>query len=114
MVAIAQQMRDALNANRIDDFGALLHENWLEKRQLAEGISSPEIDARYETARREGALGGKILGAGGGGFLLLFAPPQRHDAIAAALPELRRTEFRFEQQGSRLIFVEENEHDRWP
>jgi len=114
MVAIAQQMRDALNANRIDDFGALLHENWLEKRELAEGISSSEIDARYETARREGALGGKILGAGGGGFLLLFAPPQRHDAIAAALPELRRTEFRFEQQGSRLIFVEENEHDRWP
>jgi D-glycero-alpha-D-manno-heptose-7-phosphate kinase len=113
MVEIAHAMREALNADCLDDFGELLHENWLEKRRLADGISSGELDARYEAARRAGALGGKILGAGGGGFLLLYAPPHRHDAIAAALPELRRTGFRFEPQGSRLIFIEENEHDQW-
>lgn len=114
MVRVAQRMRDALNSNRIDDFGELLHENWEEKRQLANGISNEQLDAWYESARREGAVGGKILGAGGGGFLLLYAPQDRHEAICAALPELRRTAFRFEQQGSRLIFVEENEYDGHP
>jgi len=109
MVELADQMRDQLAANKLDDFGALLHENWLAKRTLASTVTSPAIDAAYESARRHGALGGKILGAGGGGFLLLYAPPDRHDEICQALPDLRPVSFSFEPQGSRLIYVEDHE-----
>jgi D-glycero-alpha-D-manno-heptose-7-phosphate kinase len=110
MVALAHEIRDLLNSDKLVGFGELLHENWMEKRQLADGISSPELDAWYETARRHGATGGKILGAGGGGFLLLYAAPDRHAEIGEALSELRVVPMRFEPHGSRLIYVEENEH----
>ncbi len=108
MVALAEQMVDALSRNELDGFGEVLHANWLEKRRLASGITNPDIDRWYETARAHGAIGGKILGAGGGGFLLLYAPPERHEEICRALPELRPVPFRFEPQGSRIIYVEEN------
>ncbi|MBI3784259.1 MAG: GHMP kinase [Deltaproteobacteria bacterium] len=108
MVDLADQMRDQLAANRIDDFGALLHENWMVKRTLASNVSNPAIDAAYNLARLHGALGGKILGAGGGGFLLLYAPPERHSEICRAL-ELPATRVRFEPHGSRLIYVEDHE-----
>jgi D-glycero-alpha-D-manno-heptose-7-phosphate kinase len=108
MAAIAGEMRDALNRNDIEGFGELLHANWMEKRRLAGSISSAAIDRWYDAARAHGAIGGKILGAGGGGFLLVYAMPDRHDAICAALPELRRMPFYLEPQGSRLIYVEEN------
>ena len=106
MVAIARQLRRALSDNDLRSFGELLHQGWLEKRKLAGGISSPQIDAWYETARRHGAIGGKILGAGGGGFLLLHAPPEKHAQISSALPKLKPIDFRFEPQGSKIIFVE--------
>jgi D-glycero-alpha-D-manno-heptose-7-phosphate kinase len=76
---------------------------------MASGISSGQIDDWYERARRHGALGGKILGAGGGGFLLLYAHPENHAAIRASLPELEPMPFRFEPQGSKIIFVEEGD-----
>ena len=62
----------------------------------------------YEEARRHGAVGGKITGAGGGGFLLLYAPPERHAEIVHALPELRPVPFHFEPQGSKIIYVADN------
>jgi D-glycero-alpha-D-manno-heptose-7-phosphate kinase len=93
----------------LDTFGEVLHEGWVRKRELASGISNPEIDSWYEQARAAGAHGGKILGAGGGGFLLLYAPEERHPAILAALPELRPTPIRFEPQGSKIIYVEERD-----
>lgn len=108
MVALAGQMVDALGQNRLDGFGEVLHANWMEKRRLASGITNPQIDQWYETALAHGAIGGKILGAGGGGFLLLYAPPDRHDEICRALPQLRPVPVRFEPQGSRIIYVEEN------
>jgi len=108
MVGLAAQMRDALNSNNLDGFGEVLHANWMEKRQLASGVSTPLIDRWYETARAHGTIGGKILGAGGGGFLLLCAPLERHEEICRALPELRSIPFRFEPQGSKLIYVEES------
>src|SRR5262245_33163092 len=108
MVALAGQLRDALNRSDLDGFGEVLHANWEEKRRLGRGISTPTLDGLYETARGKGAIGGKVLGAGGGGFLLLYAPAARHPDICAALPNLRRIDFRFEPQGSRLIYVEEN------
>jgi D-glycero-alpha-D-manno-heptose-7-phosphate kinase len=110
MVSIAAQMRSALLENDLNGFGELLHEGWMEKRSLASGISKPCINEWYCRARMHGAIGGKILGAGGGGFLLLYAPSEKHTAICEALPELRPISFRFEPQGSKLIFVEENGH----
>lgn len=108
MVGLAHEMQRALSRNDLDSFGALLHEGWELKKRLASGISNARIDEWYERARRHGALGGKITGAGGGGFLLLYAEPEHHAAICAALPELRPVRFCFEPQGSKIIYVEEN------
>jgi D-glycero-alpha-D-manno-heptose-7-phosphate kinase len=108
MVGLAGQLRDALNRSDLDGFGDVLHANWEQKRHLACGITNPKLDGWYDTARAHGAIGGKVLGAGGGGFMLLYAPADRHADICAALPTLRRVTFHFEPQGSRLIYVEEN------
>jgi D-glycero-alpha-D-manno-heptose-7-phosphate kinase len=108
MAALAGQVREALNRDDLDGFGEVLHANWMAKRSLARPISTPAIDRAYTLARAHGAIGGKILGAGGGGFLLLYAPPERHATLCGALPELRPVPFRFEPQGSRLIYVEED------
>ena len=109
MTQMAQNLRVVLGEDDLDAFGQIMHEAWLLKRGLASGISSGQIDDWYDRARRNGALGGKILGAGGGGFLLLYAHPEHHAAIKAALPELEQMPFRFEPQGSKIIFVEEGD-----
>jgi len=102
----ADALRERLCAGQLDGFGEVLHEGWMLKRTLAEGITSAAIDEWYGRARRYGAIGGKLLGAGGGGFLLLYAHPGRHAEICAALPELRPMPFALEPQGSRIIFIE--------
>ena len=103
---LADQLRETLCAGNLDGFGEVLHAGWMLKRTLATGISSPAIDGWYDLARRHGAVGGKLLGAGGGGFLLLYAHPDHHAEIARNLPELRPIPFRLEPQGSKIIFVE--------
>ena len=105
MVELANQMRRELQANRASSFGEIIHEGWLLKKSLAEGIANDRIDGWYLKARQAGAVGGKLLGAGAGGFLLFYAPPERHEAITRALRGLRRMDFHFEPQGSRIIFV---------
>lgn len=85
-------------------FGELLHEGWERKRSLSDAISSPFIDDIYDRARRAGAIGGKLLGAGGGGFLLMYVEPDKREAVRAALHDLREVEFSMEDGGSRLIF----------
>jgi D-glycero-alpha-D-manno-heptose-7-phosphate kinase len=105
MVQLAHDLRAELQRNHLEAFGALLHENWQLKRSLTAGISTSRIDAWYDTARRHGAVGGKLLGAGSGGFLLFYAPRERHASIAAALAPLRQVEMRCEPEGSRIIFV---------
>ena len=108
---ILQQMVDEalsiLSSDRdISEFGALLHEAWQVKRSLGARVSNPEIDDLYENVMKAGACGGKITGAGGGGFLLLVAPPDRHDAIRQACPHLIHVPIRFSMQGSQNIFYE--------
>lgn len=95
-------------------FGELLHESWLAKRSLSPEVSTTEIDDIYQSALSSGALGGKLLGAGGGGFLLLFAPPERHAALREKFERLIHVPFRFEFGGSQIIFYDpENEyHDQ--
>lgn len=85
-------------------WGAELDRAWTVKKRFAGGVSNPVIDGMYGAARQAGALGGKILGAGGGGFLLLYVPVQRQTAVREALREYREVPFRFEPQGSHIIF----------
>jgi D-glycero-alpha-D-manno-heptose-7-phosphate kinase len=108
MVNLAHQLQAALEANDLGSFGEILHLGWLEKKKMASRISNSKIDEWYQCARRHGAIGGKITGAGGGGFLLLYAPPERHEEIVRQLPDLRPVAFRFEPQGSKIIYVEED------
>ena len=98
-VAILNGRNSSLNV-----FGKLLHESWKLKQGLSQDISNGHIDAIYETARRAGALGGKVCGAGGGGFILLFVPPENQPQVKEALKDLLIVPFRFENLGSHIIF----------
>jgi D-glycero-alpha-D-manno-heptose-7-phosphate kinase len=91
-------------AAELSEFGELLHEHWLLKRALSKKISSSQIDGVYERAREAGAAGGKLLGAGGGGFLLLYVEPYNQEQVRATLPELQEVRFAFENLGSQVIF----------
>ncbi|XXF78901.1 hypothetical protein P2318_03840 [Myxococcaceae bacterium GXIMD 01537] len=105
MVGLARQMRVELERGDLEGFGLLLDANWRLKRELRGGVTSPTIDDWYSRACRAGALGGKLLGAGGGGFLLFYAPEERHAAITEALPELRRVDVRLEPRGSTVTVI---------
>lgn len=107
MTHLAEELREALCRDEVGSFGEMLHHGWMLKRQMDSEISNDRIDEWYDRARCHGAIGGKILGAGGGGFLLLCAPPERHPEIVSALPELRAVPFCFEPQGSKIVYVEE-------
>ncbi|MFH1202773.1 MAG: kinase [Candidatus Omnitrophota bacterium] len=93
----------------LSKFGKLLHESWQIKRSLSYKISNPRIDEIYSTAMRAGALGGKILGAGGGGFMLIFAKPGTQPKIKERLRDLLYVPFRFETLGSQIIFYSPND-----
>lgn len=90
----------------IEAFGELLHQSWLYKRSLSTKVSTPEIDSLYEAARSEGATGGKILGAGGGGFLLLFVKPELQEKVRNRLSQLIHVPFQFEDTGSRVVLYQ--------
>jgi D-glycero-alpha-D-manno-heptose-7-phosphate kinase len=111
MAALAGDLRYGLATNDLTSLGEILHESWMLKREMADGVTTSQIDEWYACARANGAFGGKISGAGGGGFLLLVAPPETHPRICRALPRLRPMSFRMETQGSKIIYVEETEHD---
>jgi D-glycero-alpha-D-manno-heptose-7-phosphate kinase len=104
MKAIAYTARDELCAGNVDALGHLLHEYWQLKKNLSSNISNGVIDEWYQAARAAGALGGKITGAGGGGFLLLYCPYDRREAVRAALSHLRELPFQLEPDGSKVIF----------
>jgi D-glycero-alpha-D-manno-heptose-7-phosphate kinase len=94
-----------LNSDKgLDEFGRLLHEGWTFKRQLSPTVSNPTIDALYQQAIDAGALGGKLLGAGGTGFMLFYAPRDRHRGIIQALSSCLHVPFRFETEGSTLVY----------
>ena len=108
--AMYQMVDEAIRVLQSDEdlaaLGRLLDESWRLKRSLTGRISTPQIDDLYDAARRAGALGGKLLGAGGGGFLLLFARPEDQPAIRRALKPYLVVPFQFEDGGSRVIFYE--------
>jgi D-glycero-alpha-D-manno-heptose-7-phosphate kinase len=87
----------------LSEFGDLLNRTWQEKRCLSSGVSNPVIDGIYATAMENGAIGGKLLGAGGGGFMLLFVPPERHGQLRQALQGFHEVEFSINAPGSAVI-----------
>jgi D-glycero-alpha-D-manno-heptose-7-phosphate kinase len=106
MVALAHAMRDHLLAGDLDAFGRALDRGWKLKRGMSKMISTSEIDVMYARACAAGALGGKLAGAGGGGFLLLYCPPARQEAVRAALHGLQSLDFRFDWGGARIAFAQ--------
>ena len=94
-----------LEHNNIDAVGKILHENWIIKKTLANGISNPQFDKWYDKAINNGALGGKLLGAGGSGFFLFYVPKANQERFRKAMKELPEMEFKFDHQGTTVIFV---------
>jgi D-glycero-alpha-D-manno-heptose-7-phosphate kinase len=101
---MAYQARESLCAGSIDDIGHLLHESWQLKKQLANGISNAELEDSYQRAKDAGAYGGKVTGAGGGGFLMLYCPLEHRDNVRSALGHLRELPFHLEPYGTKVIF----------
>jgi D-glycero-alpha-D-manno-heptose-7-phosphate kinase len=105
MVALSDDLRTALNGNDLTRFGNILHEGWLLKQKLANNITNPTIDDYYAKARKAGAVGGKILGSGGGGFLLLYCASEKQNQVREAMSELREVAFKFEPEGSKIVYM---------
>jgi len=101
---MVHEARSVLSAGDFNSFGLLMHESWRLKKKLAGKITNGAIDDLYELAIRSGALGGKITGAGGGGFLLLYVPYERQLAVRNALCDLQELPFRLESDGTKVIF----------
>ena len=93
----------------LDEFGRLLDYTWKLKRGISSGISTGSIDEQYEKAMKAGALGGKLLGAGGGGFLLFYVPQEKQAAVKKALENQMYVPFKFENEGTRIIHFESEE-----
>ena len=104
MVKMAHHMRNELESDNLESFGKLLHDSWMLKQSVADTISNPEINAQYEKALRNGAAGGKILGAGGGGFFLFYADKKNHARLRKAMNALREISFKFSLEGSKVVF----------
>jgi D-glycero-alpha-D-manno-heptose-7-phosphate kinase len=107
MVDLSGELLKNLQANDLRRFGEILHEGWLFKKKLASGITNDLIDASYEKALEAGAIGGKLLGAGGGGFLLFYCEEEKQMEVRQALSHLKEIPFSFEPQGSKIIYVQE-------
>ena len=105
LVNIAEVGLKYLRGNKIDDFGALLNDAWTHKKKLSNKISNEDIDYMYESAINAGALGGKLLGAGGGGYMLFYVPEAARGSVALAMREYRRFHFNFTDQGSTAVVL---------
>lgn len=104
MLILVDRAHAVLTGNEdLSAFGALLHETWMEKRLLDSAVSSSEIDSLYQQGVDAGALGGKLLGAGGGGFMLFFVPPERQERVRLALAAYNEVQFSINAPGSAII-----------
>jgi len=104
MVKLAKDLKNEFLHNRIDSIGEILHQGWLYKKELANGISNEFIDDHYQKAIKNGAVGGKLLGAGGGGFLLFYVPEKNQSKVRHALKDLKELKFNFDNKGTNIIY----------
>ncbi len=108
MCVITRNLKKELQGNNVDAMGELLHENWTLKKTLAAGISNPLIDEIYETAMAAGAGGGKLLGAGGAGFMLFYVPESKQKAVREALSRLREMDFEMDNSGASIVMTDKD------
>lgn len=108
MCNIARTLKEELEKNNVDAMGSLLHENWILKKTLASSISNPFIDEMYDMAINAGALGGKLLGAGGAGFMLFYVPSDKQSCVRDALSNLREMDFEMDNSGASIIHVDKD------
>ena len=106
MCILTRTLKEELQKNNVDAIGELLHENWMLKKSLASGISNQLIDETYENAMNAGALGGKLLGAGGAGFMIFYVKPDKQKAVKTALCNLREMDFEIDNSGSTIVYVD--------
>jgi len=106
IVKLSEQLRNILINNDLKEFGNILHQGWLYKQKLASKITNPIINQYYEKAKQAGAIGGKILGSGGGGFLLLYCQEENQNKVRQELSNLKETSFNFESEGSKIVYVD--------
>jgi len=111
MVELVWEMRDCLYSGNLNEFGQILHKNWMLKKQLASNITNERIDLLYDMAIKNGAVGGKLLGAGGGGFLLFYCDEEKRDKLKNVM-NLRELKFRMENEGSKIIYIGDDEYER--
>lgn len=104
MVQLSKDLKEELLKGNINAMGEILHTGWMYKKELANGISNPDIDYYYDLAMQNGALGGKLLGAGGGGFLLFYVEEQHRSRVRKALQGLKEINFSFDSKGTQLIY----------
>ena len=105
MVKLAYNLRASLEQNNLDDFGRILHEGWLLKKSLTSGISNGIVDEMYNKGIAAGALGGKLLGAGGAGFILFYCPKDRQESFREQMGDINEMPFHFDNFGSKIIYV---------
>ena len=101
---LAYRSQAALCDGKVAEFGALMHEHWEHKKRRSGGMSNPQIDEWYELGRENGAIGGKLVGAGGGGFLLFYSEDHRRLRAAMAKAKLEEVRFRFDFEGTKVLF----------
>lgn len=109
---LAYELREVLGRGAVEEIGSLLDRNWELKRSLVDGLSDAQVDAWYASARAAGAGGGKLLGAGAGGFLLIMASPEKQPAVRTALADLREVPFHFAARGTQITLLERGGADR--
>lgn len=105
MVELSEELLSELKKGNINKFGEILHKGWVHKQKLASKITNPIINSYYEKARKAGVVGGKIVGSGGGGFLLFYCEEENQDNVRKVLSNLRELPLKFEPEGSKIIYV---------
>lgn len=106
MCDITRKLKEELQNNNVDAMGELLHQNWMLKKSLASGITNPLIDETYDKAMAAGATGGKLLGAGGAGFMIFYVPEEKHSAVRSALSHLREMDFEMDNSGVSIVMTD--------
>ena len=104
MVELSRVLKDELLKGNTNAMGEILHTGWMYKKELANGISNPDIDYYYDLAIQNGARGGKLLGAGGGGFLLFYVEEQHRSRVRKALNMLKEIDFKFDNKGTNIVY----------
>lgn len=106
MCDLTRELKAELQNNNVDAMGELLHKNWMLKKTLASGITNPLIDETYDLAMAAGATGGKLLGAGGAGFMIFYVPQSKHEDVRRALSNLREMDFEMDNSGTSIVMTD--------